>query len=346
MAEALKATTFSSRSNAKRAAEKAIAAGSAPSIDYGIKERASGRFEITWHDRAAEARERLGMPLGVVTEYIDPEFAVRIEAKAVSKRARAEKRAHKAIEAQIKTEARERLGMPPTTEQVSDPFARVEASEAAENPIGYRDRLLAADAERRQTLAEPAEAETAEAEMEAHINDPFPEGTRVRVLVVPGMGSRKKYDMGTVQTRVGANAMQWRVLVDGQTSPAVYDCGQLSLPEAEPVAPAEPDDQPAPARKTRATPERKPRAAPTGDRKPSKSAELDAQAAAGTMPTKPIMTSKANPHYQKRFDQLEKWAMADDWNAIRGYEVKGINSYAKMVAAYRDRLLAAHEAQQ
>ena len=38
--------------------------------------------------------------------------------------------------------------------------------------------------------------------------------------------------------------------------------------------------------------------------------------------------------------------MADDWNAIREYEVKGINSYAKMVAAYRDRLLAAHEAQQ
>jgi hypothetical protein len=29
------------------------------------------------------------------------------------------------------------------------------------------------------------------------------------------------------------------------------------------------------------------------------------------MPEKPIVTSKANPHYQKRFDQLEKWAMAD-----------------------------------
>ena len=64
------------------------------------------------------------------------------------------------------------------------------------------------------------------------------------------------------------------------------------------------------------------------------------------MPTKPIMTSKANPHYQKRFDQLEALAMAGDWAGVRGYEVKGINSYAKMVAAYRDRLLAAHEAQQ
>ena len=40
--------TFSSRSNAKRAAEKAIAAGTAPSIDYGIKEQEDGRFEIAW----------------------------------------------------------------------------------------------------------------------------------------------------------------------------------------------------------------------------------------------------------------------------------------------------------
>jgi hypothetical protein len=92
-------------------------------------------------------------------------------------------------------------------------------------------------------------------------------------------------------------------------------------------------------------PPRKPRAEPSGDRKPSKSAELDAQAATGAMPTKPIITSKANKEqYQKRFDQLEKWAMADDWSAIRSYEVKGINSYAKMLKQYRDRLLAAHAA--
>ena len=95
-----------------------------------------------------------------------------------------------------------------------------------------------------------------------------------------------------------------------------------------------------------AKPERRSRAAPSGDRKPSKAAELDAQAATGAMPTKPIMTSKANPHYQARFDKLEAMAMAGDWDGVRGYEVKGINSYAKMVAAYRDRLLAAHEAQQ
>ena len=42
-------TTFSTRSNAKRAAEKAIDDGSAPSIDYGINSRADFRFEIVWH---------------------------------------------------------------------------------------------------------------------------------------------------------------------------------------------------------------------------------------------------------------------------------------------------------
>jgi hypothetical protein len=92
---------------------------------------------------------------------------------------------------------------------------------------------------------------------------------------------------------------------------------------------------------------RKPRAAPSGDRKPSKSAELDAAAARGEMPAKPIMTSPTNKEqYQKRFDQLEKSALAGDWDAVRDYQVKGINSYAKMVKQYRERLLAAHEAQQ
>jgi hypothetical protein len=92
-------------------------------------------------------------------------------------------------------------------------------------------------------------------------------------------------------------------------------------------------------------PERKPRAAPSGDRKPSKSAELDAAAARGETPTKPVITSKANKEqYQKRFDQLEAWATAGNWDAIRAYQVKGINSYAKMVKQYRDRLLAAHAA--
>jgi len=42
---------------------------------------------------------------------------------------------------------------------------------------------------------------------------------------------------------------------------------------------------------------------------------------------KPVITSATNQHYQKRF-------------------VKGNNTYAKEVARYRDRLLAAHAASQ
>src|SRR5260221_11082247 len=42
------ASSFSTRSNAKRAAEKMIAKGTAPTVDYGIKPSDDGRFEIVW----------------------------------------------------------------------------------------------------------------------------------------------------------------------------------------------------------------------------------------------------------------------------------------------------------
>ena len=128
-----------------------------------------------------------------------------------------------------------------------------------------------------------------------------------------------------------------RVKFDGQGPHPSALCrySQLTLDDgSEPI--------PVPAKAAR-----KPRAAPSGDRKPSKNAELDAAAARGEMPTKPIITSKANKEqYQKRFDQLEKSALAGDWDAVLNFHVKGINSYAKMVKQYRARLLAAHEAQQ
>jgi hypothetical protein len=64
------------------------------------------------------------------------------------------------------------------------------------------------------------------------------------------------------------------------------------------------------------------------------------------MPEKPIVTSATNQHYQKRFDRLAELAAVGDWTAIAAYEVKGNNTYAKEVARYRDRLLAAHSAQE
>ena len=67
--------------------------------------------------------------------------------------------------------------------------------------------------------------------------------------------------------------------------------------------------------------------------------------AAGNLPEKaPVVTSAANPHYQKHFDRLFGLAKAGDWDAVRDYEVTGSNSYSKMVARYREDLLALYAA--
>ena len=42
------ASSFTARNNAKRAAEKMIANGKAPAVNYGIRRRDDGRFEIVW----------------------------------------------------------------------------------------------------------------------------------------------------------------------------------------------------------------------------------------------------------------------------------------------------------
>ena len=42
------ASSFTARNNAKRAAEKMIANGKAPAVDFGIRPRDDGRFEIVW----------------------------------------------------------------------------------------------------------------------------------------------------------------------------------------------------------------------------------------------------------------------------------------------------------
>jgi hypothetical protein len=185
-------------------------------------------------------------------------------------------------------------------------------------------RDSAADEDEDAAAATPADASDGEQDMP----DLFPPGTRVIVQV-----SARKRRNGIVDYRVGDTSC--RVKLDGPMPSILCWYSQLTLDDgSEPI--------PLPAKAAR-----KPRAAPSGNRKPSKSAEFDAAAARGEMPAKPIITSKANKEqYQKRFDQLEKWALADDWNAVRDYEPKGINSYAKMVKQYRERLLAAHEAQQ
>jgi hypothetical protein len=228
-------TSFSLRHNAKRAAERMIEGGTAPSIDYGLREREDGRFEIVW----------------------------RCGAEAVDQRAE-----------------------PPETE--------IEPEVEAEPTV---------------------EAET----------DPWPGGTRVAVAI-----SKRRTRTGTVDYRV--DDTHWRVILDGAAAGIsnLYSGSQLA-----PTGAAAPDPK-------ATKPER--RAPSPADRKPSRYSELDAAAARGVMPEKPIVTSKANLHYQKRFDRLADLAAAGDWDGVRDYAATGSNSYAKMLRQYKDRLLAAYEA--
>jgi hypothetical protein len=100
--------------------------------------------------------------------------------------------------------------------------------------------------------------------------------------------------------------------------------------------------------KSDATPAKQPRRLKaTASHKSSRSIyAIDPEAiAAGKLPDKaPVVTSEANPHYQKHFDRLFALATAGDWDAVRDYEVKGSNSYSKMIACYRQDLLALHAA--
>jgi hypothetical protein len=83
---------------------------------------------------------------------------------------------------------------------------------------------------------------------------------------------------------------------------------------------------------------------PAGEPRRSKAREADELAATGVMPSKPDVSNHANHHYQKRFDKLAELAAAGDWTGVAGYECNGVNTYAKMVRQYRDRLLVAHQA--
>lgn len=67
----------------------------------------------------------------------------------------------------------------------------------------------------------------------------------------------------------------------------------------------------------------------------------EANAAAPSAPPKPpTITSKANQSYQAKLDALHAMAQRGEWDKIAQYEVKGSNTYARMVASYRDQLVA------
>jgi hypothetical protein len=153
-------------------------------------------------------------------------------------------------------------------------------------------------------------------------------------------GDRVEVTLGKRRARTGTIHYQvdpdfFRVILDEDGVSALCRLHQISLVGAE-----EPEPAPKPAKATR-----QPRKAPTNPLTKA-AAATDAAAAQGVMPEKPVIASKANPGYQKRFDYLAERAEVGDWAAVRAYEVKGVNTCAKMVVRYRDRLLAAHAAQQ
>jgi hypothetical protein len=272
------ASSFSTRSNAKRAAEQMIAKGTAPAVDYGIKP-SNGRFGVVWKTALTAA-----------------EFAETAEAQANQA---------------SKAEGEDWPNTAATTEEVETKIATVTAS--ADEPAAS---------------GEPAPAEPALSEPTPVTTQPKPEnkwanGTRVMVR------KRKSWREATIVSRLEPN--YWRAEYPGRGS-GMFEQSVIRAYDAE--RDAKLSKQP-----------RRPKA--TAPRKASGSRyAVDPEAiAAGRLPEKaPVVTSKANPHYQKHFDRLFVLASAGNWDAVRDYEVKGSNSYSKMVARYRQDLLALYAA--
>jgi hypothetical protein len=169
----------------------------------------------------------------------------------------------------------------------------------------------------------PAASEPGPALSEPAPKDEWPAGIRVMVR------KRKSWREATIISRLDPD--HWR---------AEYPGGGSGMFREGDIRAYDP--------KRDATPAKQPRRAKAAA--PQKSSQsryrIDPEViAAGRLPQRaPIVTSAANPHYQKHFDRLFGLAKAGHWDGVRNYEVKGSNSYSKMVARYRQDLLAVHAA--
>jgi hypothetical protein len=169
----------------------------------------------------------------------------------------------------------------------------------------------------------PAATKPAPALSEPAPKNEWPAGTRVMVR------KRKSWREATIISRLDPD--HWRV---------EYPGGGSGMFRGADVRAYDPKHDATPAKQPR-------RAKATAPQKLSRSRyAIDPEAiAAGRLPqTAPVVTSAANPHYQKHFDRLFDLAKDGDWDRGRNYEVKGSNSYSKMVARYRQDLLAVHAA--
>ena len=261
---AASASNFSNRSNAKRAAEKIIARGTAPAVDYSIKPSDDGRFEIVWKT-------------ALTTDEVEAEIAT----------------------------ATCEADKPGT-----DSFRGTEETHFTGVPLPETEIAVAA------TAAHELAPITAP-------ENKWPDGTRVMVR------ARKSWCEGTIVTRLDPD--YWRVGYPGGGN-GMFQGPDIRAYEAE--RDAKPAKQPRPARAT-------------DPKKASRSRyAIDPEAiVAGRLPENaPVVTSAANPHYQKHFDRLFGLAKAGDWEAVRDYKVTGSNSYSKMVERYCQDLLALHAA--
>src|ERR1700730_13228756 len=279
------ATSFSTRSNAKRAAEQMIAKGVAPAVDYRIERRDNGRFEIVW--KTALTSAALAETPGAQANHTCEDYMLE------------------------KGEGEVRPNTGPSTGEVEAEIVSADAA-ANETAAPREPRSLA------PSLSEPAPI-AAQPEPE---KNKWPDGTRIMVR------TRKSWCEAAIVSRLDPG--YWRAEYPGggsgmfkEADIRAYDAER----DAKPAAQSGRDKAPEP--------------------KPSLSRyAIDPEAiAVGRLPEKaPVVTSVANPHYQKHFDRLFGLAKAGDWDAVRDYKVTGSNSYSKMVARYREGLLALHAA--
>ena len=198
--------------------------------------------------------------------------------------------------------------------QAAPAAAQPATSDAAPQPVSEADAA---------SQPAPRVPEPAPALSERAPKNEWPHGTRVMVR------KGKSWHEATIISRLDPD--HWRAEYPGGGSGMFREA---DIRAYDPKRDATPAEQPR-------------RAKAPAPQKPSQSRyAVDPEAiAAGRLPQKaPVVTSAANPHYQKHFDRLFDLAQAGDWDGVRNYEVKGSNSYSKMVARYRQDLLAVHAA--
>ena len=224
----------------------------------------------------------------------------------------------------------------PTSDESETEIAEASADQpAAASPTEAASQPAPAATEPAPADAAPQPASEAEAasppapvatEVAPALSEPvpneWPRGTRVMVR------KRKSWREATIISRLDPN--HWR---------AEYPDGGSGMFREADIRAYDAERDARPAAQSR-------RAKAAAPQKSSQSRyAIDSETiTAGRLPQRaPVVTSAANRHYQKHFDRLFDLAKAGDWDGVRNYEVKGSNSYSKMVVRYRQDL-AVHAA--